>query len=658
MSFRKKTGKSPFLLKAYFAAKGIHQSLSAYEGAGFERAERGGDLVIDPDVTKILEHIAAGRRSECRTILRATPEEQAELANIDEIHTVSGRFRGVMFGHPLSRAESRMLKEQEKIFRQNWKGKDSFRAFTIVSFYYQPFELPLQKNIKKLSAAELARYLYFVMRQPHIMQESDEEKYIDYYRQMTDWLLEIIKESDSWEKSRQGMLLNLIKWTLTFGACYYVDRPTGDLVRARGRIVKALRQRTPSYKKVRAFRPNAAPAKGRTRLRLGILSRNIGDYTDTRALYAMFGSFDPKRYEIYWYSLDVVDPTTVSDVEFFRKLYGFIYKTVSLRGDGAKRARQILEDDLDILAVGTAYSFGAQDFDQMLSCRLARVQVNLNGLVPGSSGFSSYDYFVVPGADAASLANYRAESTETLKITPDPSVWYEKQPAVKPDREITRAKLGIPHNAVLYCASSAANKLMPGTLRTWLNILRKVPGSYLMLCPFNPAWGGYYIGLTFLARLRALLEQYPDIDSKRIVIIRQMTPDESVRVLMQSDVYLGIFPHGGATTAITALRYGIPMVARKSRWLRSTSDPSIVRSLGLEELIGEDNGGVTAIAARLGLDRAYRNRVKRLVAERVEQAPFFNHIYNSRRLQAVFDEMAVEKGLIKAQSFPRILKSA
>lgn len=635
------------LLAVYFSAHAMHRRINGFESASAAQAAQRGAFPLAKRHDDLCHDLLVERRR-CLTLIAGLTGKAAsgDLAAMEEIHTASGRLRGVMFDQKLSRAETNLLAQQVKIFRKNWTQPSCFKAFVAVSFYYQPFELPLQKNIAKLSDVQLRRYLHYVLRQPHIMATADEVRYVTYYQELTAWLLQTIKESDHWDRARAHILVKTVSGVLTFGACYYIDLPTGALVKARAKIVHALTQRLPGFKALKPQPQPARPVPGRRKIRLGIISRNIGDYTDTRALYALFHGFDPERYEIYWYSLDMLDPTTLSDVAFFRKLYGFIHKAVSLRGDGAKKAQQILDDDLDILAIGTAYSFGAQCLDQLLSKHLARVQVGMNAMVPGSSGFASYDYAIVPAVDAEAMANFRAESTETLKTLAGPLLWYEARPPTLPDKNVTRAALGIPKNAVVYCSGAAANKQLPGTLTTWLEVLRQVPNSYLLLYPFNPAWGGYFIGLTFLARLNALLAQYPDIDPARIVVTRQVTPDEGNRLIMLSDVYLGSFPHAGATSATLALQHGKPVVARAQKWLRSTSDPALVASLGFPELIGKDNAGVTAIAVRLGQDRAWREEISAQIVARIPTAPFFAAHERSLELQAVFDAMAQEKGLL------------
>ena len=634
-----------FLFQIYMSALSIKKQIDGYEVAGWESTASGGGFLVDKDGGDAVNQMAQARLALARQLLSLPQEGSEQLALIEDVHITSGRLRGALFGYVLSDWEMDVLEAQRAIFLQDWSHPRAFQAFTILSYYYQPFELPLQKNISQCLPAQFLRYLHFALRQPHIMQVSDEEKYVTYYEELTDWLLHLLECGDGNLPIDPWGLARLVSKTLTFGACYYIDRPIGSLVRARARVVDAVAEKTSAFAEIKSIQSKALYPTHRTRIRIGILSRNAGDYTDTRALYAIFHAFDKSRYEIFWYSLDVLDPTTVSDIAFFRELYGMAEKLTSLRGNAAQQAQQILQDDLDILFIGTAYSFSAAELDQMLFNRLARVQIQLNALVPGSSGFESYDYLIVPKSDADAMANYREESTEEIRQLDAPLVWYEKRPRTQPDEKLTRAALGIPEDAIVYCSGAAANKQLPGTLTTWLEILRKTPNSYLLFYPFNPAWGGYFIGLTFLARLRALMKHYPDIDNSRIVVVRGVNPEEGNRLIMLSDIYLGSFPHGGATSAMLAMRHGKPVVARKSRWLRSTSDPSLVASIGLEELIGKDNEEVTAIAVKLGTDAQYYADICKRLGERIETAPFFDIGTNSRKMQALTDAIAQEKGI-------------
>ncbi len=633
------------LLDIYFLAADLHQALDAYEKGNANLAASNGPLLSDLFPHEIVGRIASCRRKLGQLLHKLPDADLSDLMRIKEFHEATDRLRGVLFDVVLDVDEAALIAKARLDFARNWQDEACLRAFAIVSLYDQPIHLSLQKNIAGLSDDVLRRYLGFVMRQPHVMVEADETAYLAYQAALVPWLIDLLEASDAWPVPRRQILIGIIHNYLTFGASYYLDRPIGSIVRLRAQILAALTPRLADASSVCPMAKGKPFDPARAKVRLGVISRNLGDYTDTQAMLAQFQAFDPQKYELYWYSYDQVDPTTQSDAAFSRRLFGKIHKAVSLSGTASHMAAQILADDLDVLAVGSAFSFGAKKYDALLSYQLARLQGGLNSMVPGSAGFASYDYYIVPeGDDEAAQKNFRDEATEELWTLPDPIVWYEKREPTPPSPAITRAALGIPDEAVLYVSGAAANKQMPGTLRCWLEILKQVPKAYLLFYPFNPAWGGYYIGLTFLARLRALLAAYPEIDPARVKIIRQVSPADGDRLIDLADIYLGSFPHAGATSAMLALVHGKPVLARRAAWLRSTTDPSFLRCLGLEALIAADNADLIAKGVKLGLDQDYRAQMMGLVHERMKNPLFFDVAFCSQRFQSLFDRMLEKAG--------------
>ncbi|HBM90553.1 MAG TPA: hypothetical protein DD400_01550 [Rhodospirillaceae bacterium] len=629
-------------LQASELARDLVAVIEGFEDTERKKAAQARALTLSIEQKTITEKLLALRQKICALLDGAADQECTDLIAVDILFEASEKLRGSFFGQERAESEEVLIKKCRAIFEKNdisdalW-----FRAFVILSFYFQPFELPLLKNVKDLSVNAFKAYLLFTMRQPHLMTQEDEGRYIRYYKELTSWLLDLMQKTE--EGSRQNILHQAIKNKLTFGACFYVDCSTIDLIKARAAILGELVRQNPALD-VLSRRKLPVRAVGRKK-KLGLLSRNLKDYTDTRALYALFSGFDLRDYDIYWYSLDVVDETCRENSSFDSKISELAHKAVSLRGDAAQKAQQIIADDLDFLVIGTAYSFSAKDFDQLLALRLARVQVNLSALISGSSGLASYDYYIVSQASPEIASVYRRESTETLKTIEGPLICYERKEKVLPSKNITRAALGIPEEAVLYFSGAAVNKQMAPTLHAFLSILREVQGSYLLFAPFSPTWGGYFLALTFLARLRFVMKDFPDIDPKRIIVVHAVDPDDFERLIQLSDVCLGSFPRDGVTVAMQALHYGKPLIARAEKWLHANQDALMLRSLGQEDLIGTDNAAVAARAIRLGRDPVLRQKTAQNIAQRVEKAPFFDVKKQSSKMAALFEEMVEEKNI-------------
>ncbi len=629
-------------LQASELARDLVVVLEGFEITQREKAAQACTLSLALEQKIITEKLLMLRQEICALLDSATDQECTDLTAANILFEASEKLRGSLFGQEISESEETLIKKCCSVFeKRDTSHALWFRAFVLLSFYFQPFELPLRKNIKGLSANAFKAYLLFSMRQPHLMTQEDEGRYISYYKVLTSWLLDLMQKTKA--GSRQNILYQAIKNKLTFGACFYVDCSTIDLIKARAAILGELVKQNPALDVI--SRRKLPVREVGHKKRLGLLSRNLKDYTDTRALYALFSGFDLRNYDIYWYSLDVVDETCRENFSFASKISELTHKTISLCGDAAQMAQQIVADDLDFLVVGTAYSFGAQDFDQLLALRLARVQVNLSALISGSSGLVSYDYYIVSQSPPETASIYKRESTETLKTIEGPLICYERKEKVFSSSLITREALGIPEKGVLYFSGAAVNKQMTPMLRTFLSILREVSSSYLLFAPFNPTWGGYFLALTFSARLRTVMKDFPDIDPKRIIVAHAVSPDNFERLIQLSDVCLGSFPRDGVTVAMQALHYGKPLVARAEKWLHANQDALMLRSLGQEDLIGTDNADVAARAVRLGRDSVLRQKTAQDIAKGIEKAPFFSVKEQSSKMKALFEEMVEEKNI-------------
>jgi predicted O-linked N-acetylglucosamine transferase (SPINDLY family) len=628
------------LFDVYSLSRSICLDLDRYETTRRENVAKDGPFLEDLCDLSISRNIGATRRCLVKT-LQTIPEEMlGDILIIDPLFEALNRLRGTLYGTELEPAEAQKVEESlGGIEDMKLSLLVRFHLYLIGSLYQQPFSLPFPKDFIGLPLNFLARFLQVLCRQPHLMTAADGDAFASFYKEMTDWMFQGLLVFQTEDPDRADIIRSSIKKYVTFGAAYYLDKPIKDLVLCRARLIDAVLSSAEKESVAASFARISQSRETHEKVRLGIISRNLGDYTDTRALYAMFHAFDPERYEIYWYSLDIQDPTTRTDIGFMRRMAGLVHKAVSLRGNSVQMARLIQEDELDILAVGTAYSFAVKDLDILLYHKLATIQLSLSELVAGSSGFPSFDYLFVPASTQAISRGYEIESSEQLISVEGPVLWYEKKPQVKPDSRLTREALGVPDEAIVYCSGAAANKQMEGTLVAFARIIQAVPNSYLLLYPFNPAWGGYYIGLTFMARLRAVLKRFPAVDSRRIRVVREVSPDDGDRLIQLSDIYLGSFPRAGATSAMLALRYGKPVVARQEGLLHSHDDATLLRSIRASGLIGANEVDYVNLAVRLGREASFRESWKAHIKASLDTAPFFAIEERSRHFQRYFDSL-------------------
>ena len=88
-----------------------------------------------------------------------------------------------------------------------------------------------------------------------------------------------------------------------------------------------------------------------------------------------------------------------------------------------------------------------------------------------------------------------------------------------------------------------------------------IPGSYLVIHPFNPNWSHSYPIERFCAEFDQVFASY-GLDPKRLVISSVNFPSRTdVKELLRvGDVYLDTFPFGGVNSLIDPLEIGLPVV--------------------------------------------------------------------------------------------------
>jgi predicted O-linked N-acetylglucosamine transferase (SPINDLY family) len=193
---------------------------------------------------------------------------------------------------------------------------------------------------------------------------------------------------------------------------------------------------------------------------------------------------------------------------------------------------------------------------------------------------------------------------------------------------------------VLY-NGGAADKIVPLQLDAWLRAMARIPGSYLVLAPFNPGWSGTRAAVNLFGLLEQGCREH-GVDRRRVIVLRELSPHDTAQLAAMSTVYLGTFPHGSSTSVALAMQALLPTVTRQSPWLRGTGDASIVESIGLTELVAPDADGYVELTVRLATDRAFHASVVERIRAALPTAPFLASREYGEALQRMFDHLSHE----------------
>lgn len=357
-------------------------------------------------------------------------------------------------------------------------------------------------------------------------------------------------------------------------------------------------------------------SSARKRIKVGFLNAHFTSQTETYTTIPTFSHLDRTKFEVVLYCLGSLG----GPLENFCRNCADTFVVLPQALD--EQINEIRGDKLDALVIGTNVTAVTNQAALLASARLAPVQL-INNSSPVTSGMPHVDGYL----SGTFLVDDKSdeEYSEKLCLLDGPSHCFNyevdrREPVVNLDR----AGLGISQDAVVYFSGANCFKIIPEMQEAWARILAKVPGSVLLLHPFNPNWASQYPVRRFERNMLAAFARH-GVDANRLVLSRERLPSRSdvLELIKLSDIYLDSFPFAGVNSAVDPLEVGIPLVACEMQTFRSRMAASLLRELKIEELIASGEQDYIDLASKLGLDSSYRAEVSQKIVSAMGQNPRF-----------------------------------
>ena len=316
------------------------------------------------------------------------------------------------------------------------------------------------------------------------------------------------------------------------------------------------------------------------RVRVAYLSADFREHPVAQLAATLLAQHDRERFEIVGVSLQPYVECPVAE-RFRSACDGFI--EVSTLSDAEATAR-LRELEIDIAVDLTGYTTGERS--GILARRVAPVQVNYLGYA-GTMGASFIDYLiadhtVVPTEQESAYS----ESIVRLPGSYFPADWHNSLDATVPSRE----EAGLPAHAFVFCAFNSPYKISPAVFDVWMRLLRQTPDSVLWLRSMTSA------AVTNLRREAA--QRY--IDPERLIFASRVTTQEQhLARYALADLFLDTAPYNAHTTAMEALRAGVPVVTASGSAFASRVAASLLHSIGIPELAARDLQEYETLALQL-----------------------------------------------------------
>lgn len=365
-------------------------------------------------------------------------------------------------------------------------------------------------------------------------------------------------------------------------------------------VLEAHRAFGESLSRAVAARPSVeAGPRGEGPVRVGFMSPDFREHSVSYFMEPLLRSMDRSRVHVTcYYTCPKADSVTAR----FRGLSDRWREAAA--DTPAALAQRVRADRIDLLVDLCGAMTGHRL--EVMALRPARVQATYLGY-PATTGVPAIDVRIVDWTtDPAGSERFGVERLERL----DPCfLCYGPHPEAPPptaQRDPGNVRFG---------SFNMLQKISPECARSWAEVLSAVPGSTLVL---KPGWAAH--GAARATLLRRLSEA--GIDPRRVEFLDR-TPDVPSHLghYARVDIALDTFPYHGTTTTCEALLMGVPVVTRMGQGHRSRVGGSILRAVGLGDLIAGTRDEFVTTAAALAAHAARLAEHRASLRSRVLNSP-------------------------------------
>ncbi len=377
-----------------------------------------------------------------------------------------------------------------------------------------------------------------------------------------------------------------------------------------------------------------APRTGVGRRKIGVLVRDIAPRTETYLTMGFGAGLDPERFETVLLAEAAPAATPFSDF-----VTQHFERTEQVGGSLARQVETIRALDLDVLILGNTLAAQASRFMALTAHRLARIQVLPSAIAPVTTGLGRIDY-VLTGrtTEPASVQEHYSEAVVEMDGPFNCFVLGERDPRLAPPPESTGPTGFAPAEGVIFASGGVINKLTPRLRRCWARLLARVPGSRLVLYPFNQNWGAEAGHIFFVDSLKAGFAE-AGIAPERLILHMNLTPPQIVEILRKTTVYLDTFPYSGAASFMEPIAASCPAVTLAGSTQRGLQGAAMLRELGLEDFIAETEDDYVELAVALATYPERRALAAQRMREGAASARFLSPAAFGRGLGAALDRI-------------------
>jgi protein O-GlcNAc transferase len=359
-----------------------------------------------------------------------------------------------------------------------------------------------------------------------------------------------------------------------------------------------------------------------SKIRIGYFSSDFREHAITHLTLELFKLRSKDKFEIYAFGFGkqhAATPELRAKIESSFDRYIDINQLNDI--DAVKLAREL---NIDVAIDLSGITGDARP--GIFSNRAAPIQVNYLGFT-STLGTDYHDYII---ADPVVIPIVSREFY-TEKVVHLPCVMPFDTSHALSGVKFKRHEQGLPEEGFIFCSFNQHFKINPETFDTWMRILKRVPGSYLWMSqPYEPE------AIPNLKKEAASR----GIDTSRIIFASRIKEVEKhlARIAL-ADLFLDTFPYNAHTSAIDTLWAGVPIVTRMGRSFASRLAGSLLKSVGLDDLVTDNIKDYEELAVSLALNPAKLKNYRNLLEKNRSTHRLFNTKLYTKNFEKAIEQM-------------------
>jgi protein O-GlcNAc transferase len=356
------------------------------------------------------------------------------------------------------------------------------------------------------------------------------------------------------------------------------------------------------------------------RIRIGYVSADFRNHPVAQLIVGLFEHHNKSRFHTVGVSLG-----PENDSSLRRRIELALDEFIDVREMSDEGiARLIRHKEIDIVV--DLMGFTSENRLDVLAKRAAPIQVNYLGY-PGTMAASYIDYVI---ADQTIIPE------EHFAFYSEKVVWlpesYQPNDAGQQisERKPTRFECRLPETAFVFCCFNNTVKILPEMFDIWMRLLAAREQSVLWLSGTNA---------TARESLSTEVEKR-GISSDRLIFADKipLLADHLAR-LRNADLFLDTLPYNAHATASDALWAGVPVLTCLGSSFASRVAASLLRAVGLDELITHSLEDYETLAVELANDSDRLHALRERLARNRTTHPLFDSERFTRHIESAYTTM-------------------